>query len=136
VRIPSDSPITTVASTLPGIPGGAATQIAAGTVRSFNSVTYEATIQLAGSTATFLSRVPANLAIPVAALRSGARCVVAFFNPADPSDACVVAVFGRAPYRDDPDYFILNRNALNTAVLCGSGDFYLDRDTLNGADLG
>ncbi len=136
MRIPSDNPLTVIEATAPGIAAARSTQIARGIIRGFNATSYEATVQLAGSTATWLPGIPTSAALPIGLLRDGARCAVAFFNPADPTDACLFAVFGRPPGKDDPDHFVLNRHLLNTAVLSGSNLFYLGRDTLNRGVLG
>lgn len=136
MRIPNENPLTVVASSIPGIAGARATQIATGTIRSFNATTYEATVQLAGSAATYLAGIPAAAQIPIGLLRAGTRCAIAFFNPADPTDSCLIAVFGRPPGVDDPDVCVLDRSLLNAAVFGGANLFVLDRDALNAGVLG
>ena len=137
MRIPTDNPLTLVQATVPGIAHAQATQIARATLRAFNATTYEATVQLSGSAATYLTGIPTAANIPIGLLRAGARCVIAFFNPADPTDACLIAVYGRPPYRDDPgNYLTLDRSLLNAAALVGSSLFYLNRDYLTQGVLG
>ena len=136
MRIPTNDPLVVVPATIPGIAAAQGTQIARGTIRAFNATTYEATVQLAGSAATWLPGVPVAATVGLGLIRPGARCAIAFFNPADPRDAVIFAVFGRPPGTGDPDWAVLNSSLLNTAVLAGAALFRLDREILNGGVLG
>ena len=64
-----------------------------GTVRAFDSGTYRATVQLAGSLATYLEAVAVARNIAGAEMIVGRSCAVALFDPANPGDAVVVAVW-------------------------------------------
>lgn len=135
MRTPTDDPLELVAATIPGIAAARSTQIARGIVRAFNATTYQATVQLAGSAATWLPGVPVSAALPIGLLRDGAAAAIAFFNPADPTDACLFAVFGRPAGRDDPDNCVIGSSLLNAAILTGANLAYLGRDALNAAVL-
>ena len=64
-----------------------------GTLKSFDSGSYKATIQIAGSLATWLGNVPVARNIPASELINGRSCAVLLFDPANPDDAVVVAVY-------------------------------------------
>ena len=64
-----------------------------GTLKSFDSGAYKATLQMAGSLATWLQGVPVARNIPTAEMVSGRSCAVLLFDSANPSDAVVVAVY-------------------------------------------
>ena len=64
-----------------------------GTVKSFDSGSYKATIQMVGSLATWLQNVPVARNIPTAEVVGGRSCAVLLFDPAKPADAVVVAVY-------------------------------------------
>lgn len=67
--------------------------IRAGTIKAFDSGAYAATVQVAGSLATWLRDVPVSRGIPAGEVAAGRRCAVVFFDDANPQDAVVVAVF-------------------------------------------
>ena len=69
-------------------------QIHKATVRSFDADAHTATVQITGSLATWLDGVPVARNIPAAHVTEGRRCAVLFFDPANPSDAVVLAVYG------------------------------------------
>lgn len=64
------------------------------TVRSFKGTTHRATVQVAGSLATWLADVPVARNIAASEMVAGRWCAVLFFDPAVPADAVVVAVYG------------------------------------------
>jgi hypothetical protein len=68
------------------------------TLRSFDPVTYTATVQIAGSLAAYLAGLPVASEIEVQSAVPGARCLVCFFDDSNPQDGLVVAVYG-APGR-------------------------------------
>lgn len=68
-------------------------ELCKGTVKGFNVGTYQATVQIAGSLSAWLSNVPVARNIPSAEMAGGRSCAVLFFDPANPSDAVVVAVY-------------------------------------------
>lgn len=64
-----------------------------GTLQSFNGTTYRATLEMAGSPASWLGGVPVARNIPSVEMVAGRSCAVLFFDPANPDDAVVVAVY-------------------------------------------
>lgn len=68
-------------------------EIRKGIVRSFDAGTYSATVQMAGSLATWLEGVPVSRSIPGAEMTAGRACAVIHFDPANPRDAVVAAVW-------------------------------------------
>ena len=64
-----------------------------GVVKSFNSVTYKATVQVAGSLSVWLEEVPVARNIPSGEMVVGRRCALIFFSETDPRDALVVGVY-------------------------------------------
>lgn len=62
-------------------------------VKSFDSGAYTATIQVSGSLATWLTGVPVARNIPAAEMVAGRSCALLLFDPANPNDAVVVAVY-------------------------------------------
>ena len=68
-------------------------EILKGSLRSFDAGAHTATIQIAGSLATWLEGVPVSRSIPGAAMVSGRACAVILFDPANPRDAVVAAVW-------------------------------------------
>ena len=68
-------------------------KIRRGFVRSFNSRSYTASVQIAGSVDTWLHGVPVARNISSSAMRNGNKCAVILFDPANPLDAVVTAVW-------------------------------------------
>ncbi|MCS7276932.1 MAG: hypothetical protein NZ695_07965 [Dehalococcoidia bacterium] len=68
-------------------------ELVKGVVRGFDSASYRATVQLAGSLAVWLEGVPVARNIPAAQVTVGRGCVVLFFDEANPRDAVVLAVY-------------------------------------------
>ena len=64
-----------------------------GTVKGFNSGSYTATVQVAGSLAVWLADVPVARNIAPAEMVVGRRCALIFFSESDPRDALVVSVY-------------------------------------------
>lgn len=64
-----------------------------GTVRTFDSGTYTASVQLAGSLPTDLSGIAVARNIAAAEMVAGRSCAVIFFDPSNPGDAVVIAVY-------------------------------------------
>ena len=69
-------------------------EILKATIRSCDATAYTATVQVAGSIATWLDGVPVARNIPTAEITEGRHCAVLFFDAANPSDAVVLAVYG------------------------------------------
>ena len=68
-------------------------EIRKGSLRSFDSGTFKATVQIAGSLATWLEGVPVSRSIPGAEMTAGRACAVILFDEANPQDAVVAAVW-------------------------------------------
>ncbi|HXF50240.1 MAG TPA: hypothetical protein VNM43_01000 [Dehalococcoidia bacterium] len=64
-----------------------------GVVKAFDAGSYRATVQIAGSDASWLHGVPVARNVPAAELVSGRRCAVLFLDDANPEDAVVIAVW-------------------------------------------
>ena len=65
-----------------------------GTIRSFNSSTFRADIQLDGSVPTWLTGARVSRAIPSTEMLTGRSCIVAFAaDPSDPTEAVIIAVY-------------------------------------------
>ena len=64
-----------------------------GTVKDFDSGTYKATVQIAGSLSVWLEGVAVARDIPTAEMVTGRSCAVIFFDEANPQDAVLVAVY-------------------------------------------
>lgn len=73
--------------------GGGTVDIRKGVVKSFDSGTYKATVQMAGSLAVWLDNVAVARNIPSAEMTTGRTCAVLFFDPGSPKDAVVLAVY-------------------------------------------
>ena len=65
-----------------------------GIVRSFDSASYTATVQIEGSLTTWLEDIPVSRGIPSGEMANGRRCAVLFFDETNPKDAVVAAVYG------------------------------------------
>jgi hypothetical protein len=68
-------------------------EIKKGAIKGFNATTYEATVQVAGSLALWLERVPTARNIPSGEMVNGRSCALLFFDPGNPRDAVVIAVW-------------------------------------------
>ncbi len=64
-----------------------------GVVKSFDAGTYRATVQLAGSLAVWLEGIAVARNIPSAEMVAGRSCALVFFDPANPGDGVIVAVY-------------------------------------------
>ena len=64
-----------------------------GTIKSFDSGTYKATVQVAGSLSVWLGNVIVARNIPSAEVTAGRSCAILFFDPTNPEDAVIVAVY-------------------------------------------
>lgn len=64
-----------------------------GILKGFDSGTYKATVQIAGSLSVWLSEVSIARNIPVSEMTVGRRCAVIFFDETNPGDAVVVGVY-------------------------------------------
>lgn len=64
-----------------------------GVLKAFDSITYTADVQMAGSLSVWLKGLPVARNIPTAEMVASRRCAVIFFDEADPLNAVVVAVY-------------------------------------------
>ncbi len=64
-----------------------------GVIKAFDSGTYTATVQIAGSLSVWLEGVPVSRAIPSAEMVAGRNCAVIFLDECNPQDAVVAAVY-------------------------------------------
>ena len=62
-------------------------------LKSFNSGSYTATIQLAGSYKVYLEDVTVARNLPTAEMTAGRKVAVIFFDEHNPKEAVVVAVY-------------------------------------------
>ena len=62
-------------------------------LKSFNSGTYTATVQLAGSYKVYLEDVAVARNLPTAEMTAGRKVAVIFFDEHNPKEAVVVAVY-------------------------------------------
>lgn len=64
-----------------------------GTLKSFDANAYKATVQVAGSLAVWLDGVAVARNIPTAEMVVGRSCALVFFDPGNPQDCVVIAVY-------------------------------------------
>ena len=64
-----------------------------GILKSFDSDTYLATIQIAGSLSVWLENIPTSRAIASADMVTGRNVAVLFIDPSNFSDAVIIAVW-------------------------------------------
>jgi len=63
------------------------------TLKSFDSGTYRATIQVSGSYKVYLENIPVARNLPAAEMAVGRKLAVIFFNEHNPKEAVVIAVY-------------------------------------------
>jgi len=63
------------------------------TLRSFNSGSYTATVQMSGSYKVYLEDITVARNIPSAEMTTGRKVVVIFFDEHNPKEAVVTAVY-------------------------------------------
>jgi hypothetical protein len=115
-------------------------------LKNFNTGTYKAAVQLAGSLTTYFDDVPVSRAIPTSALVTGNRVILAI--PGDnPKDACVIAAWpqgspGGAEVHGnefhDPDFaseLALSDHASAKQNVHGVGSLYIAKSTVDGLDV-
>jgi hypothetical protein len=69
------------------------TELRQGTLKAFDSTAYTATVQLTGSLGQWLTGVPVSRDVASGDMVAGRKVAVAQFDPANPADAVVVAVW-------------------------------------------
>jgi len=67
--------------------------IRSGILKTFDSGAYVATVQFFSSLQSFVSAIPVSRDIASGDMTAGRRVAVAFFDPANPADAVVFAVW-------------------------------------------
>jgi hypothetical protein len=70
-------------------------------IKTYDSGSHEAAIQIAGSLAVWLEAVAVATDIPAAEVQAGRECSVLFFSDDNPDDAVVFTVHGAAPAAAD-----------------------------------
>ena len=68
-------------------------EIRRGFVRGFSRSSYTASVQIAGSQATWLHGVPVARNISSSRMKAGSKCAVILFDSTNPQDAVVTAVW-------------------------------------------
>jgi len=63
------------------------------TLKSFDSGTYRATIQVSGSYKVYLENIPVARNLPTGEMAVGRKLAVIFFNEHNPKEAVVIAVY-------------------------------------------
>ncbi len=69
------------------------TETHSGVLKAFDAGTYRAVVQMAGSLGVWLEDVPVSRGLPAAAMTAGRAVAVVFFDPANPVDSVVTAVW-------------------------------------------
>ena len=64
-----------------------------GILKSSNSDTYLATVQIAGSLSVWLENIPTSRAIPASEMTSSRNVAILFNDSGNPSDCVVIAVW-------------------------------------------
>jgi len=64
-----------------------------GILKAFDSGTYTATVQIAGSLSVWLEDVPVSRCLEIEDMVTGRNVAVLFIDPGNPADAVVVAVW-------------------------------------------
>jgi len=64
-----------------------------GILKAFDSGTYTASVQIAGSISVWLEDVPVSRGIPTGEMITGRNVSVIFLDPGNPADAVVVAMW-------------------------------------------
>jgi hypothetical protein len=68
-------------------------EIRRGILKAFNSGTYLADVQIIGSLATYLTSVPTSRDIASGDMVAGRNVAILFFDPSNPTDAVITAVW-------------------------------------------
>ena len=62
-------------------------------LKDFDSANYLATVQISGSLSVWLQGVPVARNIPAAEMVNDRNCALIFFDPSNPKDGVVIAVY-------------------------------------------
>ena len=62
-------------------------------LKSFNATDYTAVVQVVGSLSSWLEDVPVSRGIPAAEMVASRACTLLFFDPSNPNDSVIVAVW-------------------------------------------
>ncbi|MCL5074213.1 MAG: hypothetical protein M1136_00965 [Chloroflexi bacterium] len=82
------------ASFSPGVEGTPQPSIARAELYSFDSTNWVAEVRLMGSRPTRIAGVKVNKGLVSAQVAAATMCAVLFFDPQNPNDALVIAVWG------------------------------------------
>ena len=74
--------------------GVSSMEIRKGAIKGFDSGSYQATVQVAGSLSVWLEGVTVARNIAAGEMVVGRKCALIFFDEANPADAVLVAVYG------------------------------------------
>lgn len=74
-----------------------------GVIRAFDSVTWEADVEVRGYLVSYLTGVPVAFHLREDLIAAGASCLVVFDDEFNATDGVVVALFGGRP-ADDPQF--------------------------------
>jgi len=68
-------------------------EVRRGVIKGFDSGSYKATVQVAGSLSVWLEGIMVARNIPSSEMITGRRCALIFFDETNPEDAVLVAVY-------------------------------------------
>src|SRR2546422_6888869 len=68
-----------------------------GVIKSYNSATHKASVQITGSLAVWLDSLPVATDIPAAEVIAGRECTVLLYTDDNPDDGLILAVHGGVP---------------------------------------
>lgn len=69
------------------------TEIRQGVLKGWDAINWLATVQITGSLSQWLRNVPTSRSLATIEMVTGRRVAVAFFDPTNPTDAVVFAVY-------------------------------------------
>jgi len=95
-----------------------------GILKAFDSGTYLATVQIAGSLSVWLENIPTSTAIAAADMLPGRSVAVLSLDPSNPADCVVVAVWGAPSVAGKFDYIDeANRLGFNPHIWAGNNGY-------------
>jgi len=97
-------------------------------LKTYDAVTHTATVQLVGSTPSFLAAVPVAANVHAADCVAGRTCALLFFDSANPSDAVITAVIGLPSAASATPSYIIDLDA-DTFV---HTEYSADEDKIHG----
>jgi len=95
-----------------------------GILKAFDSATYRATVQIAGSLSVWLENIPTSTAIAAADMVPGRSVAVLSLDPSNPADCIVVAVWGAVSVAGKYDYIDeASRLGFNPHIWAGNNGY-------------